>query len=229
MSCGLFALGVVGNLLSWPLMTICGRRAAYIWTCCITTVLMYVLGSLGLAPDSDQGAMYANAVMMLLFYLVYNNGLGPVVYVLIAELPSSRIRGRTLGVACFTPHIFSISITAGLPYAMSTTEANWGSKTGFLFAGLSTLVVLWAFFCLPETKGRTFEELDILSNVVYRLGDLQRPISRILIVAESYSGSLSSRWVTRTRPYWRRTKRSVDDVGSLWHSQPCGFMYVTCL
>lgn len=164
MSCGLFALGVVGNVISWPLMTILGRRAGYIWTCCFTTILMFVMGFLGLAPDSNTGAMYAKSVMLLLFNFVYNIGLGPIVYVLIAELPNTSIRGKTLGIACFVPHIFSISITAGLPYAMSPTEANWGAKTGFLFAGLSTLVVLWAFFCLPETKGRTFEELDILFN-----------------------------------------------------------------
>lgn len=162
MSCGLFALGVVGNVLSWPLMTIWGRRAGYIWTCSFTTVLMYVMGFLGLAPNSNNGAMYAKSVMLLLFNFVYNIGLGPIVYVLIAELPNTKIRGKTLGVACFIPHVFSISITAGLPYAMSPTEANWGAKTGFLFAGLSTFVVLWSIFYLPESKGRTFEELDIL-------------------------------------------------------------------
>lgn len=162
MSVGLFALGVLGNLLSWPLLTIWGRRAAYIWTCSFTSILMYILGFLGLASDSNKGAMYAKSVVLLLFNLVYNIGLGPVVYVLIAEIPNTTIRGKTLGLACFTPHIFSISITAGLPYAMSPIEANWGAKTGFLFAGLGTLVALWAIFHLPETKGRTFEELDVL-------------------------------------------------------------------
>jgi SP family general alpha glucoside:H+ symporter-like MFS transporter len=162
LSLGLFGLGVLGNVISWPLMTIWGRRWGYISTVCVTTLLMFLIGFLGLAPSSNTGAMYAKSVMLLLFNFVYNIGLGPIVYVLIAELPSSRIRGKTLGVACFVPHIFSISITAGLPYAMSPTEANWGAKTAFLFAGLSTLVLIWAYFCLPESKGRTFEELDIL-------------------------------------------------------------------
>lgn len=162
MSVGLFALGVFGNLLSWPLMTIWGRRAAYIWTCGFTSTLMFILGFLGLASDINKGAMYAKSIVLLIFNFVYNIGLGPVVYVIIAEVPSTTIRGKTLGLACFTPHIFSISITAGLPYAMSPAEANWGAKTGFLFAGLGTLVASWAIFHLPETKGRTFEELDIL-------------------------------------------------------------------
>ena len=162
LSCGLFALGVVGNVLSWPLMTIWGRRDGYIWTCSLTTLLMFITGFLGLASESNKGAMYGKAVALLLFNFVYNIGLGPIVYVLIAELPSTRIRGKTLGIACFVPHAFYISITAGLPYAMDPQKANWGAKVGFLFGGLSTLVVLWAFFYLPESKGRTFEELDVL-------------------------------------------------------------------
>ncbi|EXJ81575.1 hypothetical protein A1O1_07639 [Capronia coronata CBS 617.96] len=162
LSCGLFALGVVGNMLAWPLMTYWGRRSAYLLTAALATMFMYLIGFLGIAPNSNTGAMYAKSVILLLFNFVYNIGLGPIVYVLIAELPSTKIRGKTLGVACFVPHIFSISITAGLPYAMSATEANWGAKTGFLFGGLGTLTVIWAFFCLPESKGRTFEELDIL-------------------------------------------------------------------
>lgn len=162
LSCGLFALGVVGNILSWPLMTIWGRRDGYIWTCSLTTLLMFIVGFLGLASDSNKGAMYGKAVGLLLFNFVYNIGLGPIVYVLIAELPSTRIRGKTLGIACFVPHAFYISITAGLPYAMDPAKAGWGAKVGFLFGGLSTLVVLWAFFYLPESKDRTFEELDVL-------------------------------------------------------------------
>ncbi|KAK4935331.1 hypothetical protein LTR10_023593 [Elasticomyces elasticus] len=162
LSLGLFGLGVIGNILSWPLITYWGRRPGYIVTAGLATLFMYLIGFLGIAPASNTGAMYAKSVILLLFNFVYNIGLGPIVYVLIAELPNTKIRGKTLGVACFVPHVFSISITAGLPYAMSNTEANWGAKTGFLFAGLGTLTVIWAFFYLPESKNRTFEELDVL-------------------------------------------------------------------
>lgn len=66
------------------------------------------------------------------------------------------------GIACFVSNIVSISITVGLLYVMSPIEVNWGAKTAFLFAGLGTLVLVWAYFCLPGSKGRTFEEIDIL-------------------------------------------------------------------
>jgi hypothetical protein len=45
---------------------------------------------------------------------------------------------------------------------MNEDQGNWRGKIGFLFSGLSVLCTIYCFFCMPETKGRTFEELDIL-------------------------------------------------------------------
>ncbi len=49
-----------------------------------------------------------------------------------------------------------------IPFALNVDEANWGGKIGFLFAFTGVLCTIWCFFCLPESKGRTFEELDVL-------------------------------------------------------------------
>ena len=44
---------------------------------------------------------------------------------------------------------------------------NWGAKTGFFWFGACCLCLLWTYFRLPEPKGRTYGELDILfSNKV---------------------------------------------------------------
>ncbi|CAK7237951.1 hypothetical protein SEUCBS140593_010220 [Sporothrix eucalyptigena] len=162
LSLGLFGLGVLGNIISWPLSSIWGRRMSYIITLCATTVIMFLIGFLDLAPRSNTSAIYAKSAMMLVFYFIYNCGLGPIVYAIIAEIPSTAIRGKSLGVACSFAHIFSLALTAGLPYAMSPIEANWGGKIGFMFGGLGIMTIIWAYRSLPETKGRTFEELDIL-------------------------------------------------------------------
>jgi SP family general alpha glucoside:H+ symporter-like MFS transporter len=45
---------------------------------------------------------------------------------------------------------------------LSPNEWNWAGMTGFFFAGLSVLLILFMFFMLPETRNRSFAELDIL-------------------------------------------------------------------
>lgn len=45
---------------------------------------------------------------------------------------------------------------------MNPTAWNLKGKTGFFWASTAFVIMVWAFFRLPEVKGRTYEELDIL-------------------------------------------------------------------
>jgi MFS transporter, SP family, general alpha glucoside:H+ symporter len=45
---------------------------------------------------------------------------------------------------------------------MNPTALNMRGYTGFVWGGGATAIFIWAWFRLPETKGRTFEELDVL-------------------------------------------------------------------
>lgn len=74
-----------------------------------------------------------------------------------------------------------IVMTVGIPYMINPDQGNWRGKCGLLFGmyppqarfeeeghltpstgGLSVLCLIWCWFRVPETKGRTFEELDIM-------------------------------------------------------------------
>lgn len=48
------------------------------------------------------------------------------------------------------------------PHRINPTEANWKGKTAFFWCGTASLAALWTFFRLPETRGKTYEELDLL-------------------------------------------------------------------
>lgn len=39
-------------------------------------------------------------------------------------------------------------------------EGNLGGNVAFIFFGLTLLLTVFAFFYYPETKGRSFEEID---------------------------------------------------------------------
>lgn len=39
---------------------------------------------------------------------------------------------------------------------------NWGGKTGFFWAGMCFVCLVWTYFRLPEPKGRTYAEMDNL-------------------------------------------------------------------
>lgn len=39
---------------------------------------------------------------------------------------------------------------------------NWGAKTGLFYAGTNLLCNIWCWYRLPETKGRSFGEIDLM-------------------------------------------------------------------
>lgn len=45
---------------------------------------------------------------------------------------------------------------------MNPTAWNLQGYTGFVWGFCAWVIFIWSFFRLPETKGRTFHELDIL-------------------------------------------------------------------
>ena len=39
---------------------------------------------------------------------------------------------------------------------------DWKGKAGFFWGAFSFMILIWAYFRLPECKGRSYRELDIL-------------------------------------------------------------------
>lgn len=48
------------------------------------------------------------------------------------------------------------------PYMYNVDAGNLGAKTGFIFMGLSIILFVLAWLYIPETKGLTTEEIDVL-------------------------------------------------------------------
>ena len=49
-----------------------------------------------------------------------------------------------------------------LPYAINPDQANLGGKIAFIFGGTLAVCTVFVFFMIPETKGRTYIEIDEL-------------------------------------------------------------------
>lgn len=57
-----------------------------------------------------------------------------------------------------TIHSFIFSFFT--PYLLDAPYANLHSKVGFIFGSLACCSLLFAFFCVPEMKGRSLEEIN---------------------------------------------------------------------
>ncbi|KAL1307008.1 hypothetical protein AAFC00_005637 [Neodothiora populina] len=162
MSLGQYALGAVGTISSWFLMTKFGRRTLYLYGQIIMAILLLIVGFCAIAPRDNVGAQWAIGSMLLAYTFTYDATVGPVCYSLVAELSSTRLRQKTIVLARNLYNITGISTNVLTPHMLNPTAWNWGAKSGFFWAGMCSLCFTWTFFRLPEPKGRTYAELDML-------------------------------------------------------------------
>jgi SP family general alpha glucoside:H+ symporter-like MFS transporter len=160
-----YCIGFIGTLVSWVLMTHFGRRRLYVTGLFCLFSLLMVVGFISLAPKNggvNVAASWATGSVLLVYTAFYNATVGPVCYSLVAEMPSTRLRNKTVVLARNLYNVFSIVNGFIIPYMLNPTEWNWAGKAGFFWGGLCLCSATWAFFRLPEPKGRTFGELDVL-------------------------------------------------------------------
>lgn len=157
-----YGLGAIGTMGSWWLMGYAGRRTLYMYGTAILFILLMVIGFVSLAPRSNNGANWAIGSLLLIFTFTYDLTVGPVCYSLVAEIPSTRLKSQTVILARNFYNIGGIVTNIVTNYMLTATAWNWGAHSGFFWAGTCLLCVIWIFFRLPEPKGRTYGELDVL-------------------------------------------------------------------
>lgn len=117
-------------------------------------------GFTGLGHNS--GASYATGSLLLVFTLFYNITIGTVAYSIVAEMPSNRLRTKTIVLARSFYNVQGTINGVITPYMLNPDAWNWKAKSGFFWAGLGLLCLVWTYFRLPEPKDRTYGEIDIL-------------------------------------------------------------------
>ena len=100
MGMGQYALGAVGTVSSWFVMSWVGRRTLYCWGLAILTALLVVIGSLGIPTLVENGPLgWAVGACIISYTFVYDLTIGPVCYSLVAELSSTRLKAKSIVLA----------------------------------------------------------------------------------------------------------------------------------
>ncbi|KAH0843018.1 General alpha-glucoside permease [Fonsecaea pedrosoi] len=164
MGVGFLAIGFVGTCLSWILLIYFGRRSIYNTGLALLAVLQVIIGILDCAPNYDNrpSISWAQSVLMLIWNFIYDLSIGPVCFVLLCEVSATRVRGKTIAIATAVQATAGIVMTVAIPYMINPDQANMRGKLGFFFGGLAALCLTWSYFRVPELKGRTFQEVDIM-------------------------------------------------------------------
>lgn len=154
-------VGLAGTIAAWWILQYVGRRTLYLHGLAWMSTILLIVGFLGI-PKSSDAIAYVTGTLMFIFTLAYGLTIGPVCYLLVSEIPSTRLRIKTVALARNCNNIASIAANFLNNPILNPTAWNLRGKGGFVWIGFSILSWVWAYYRLPEPKGLSVGEMDVL-------------------------------------------------------------------
>lgn len=95
--------------------------------------------------------------VILLYIAFFASAMGPLVWVVMAEIFPIRMRGAAMGLATLLLWLADFAVTLTFPVISDTLS----SSTAFwIYAAMCALDLVFMLCFLPETKGRSLEEIE---------------------------------------------------------------------
>lgn len=154
-------IAFIGTVISWFFIPVFGRRTIYLTGFTILVCALWIIAILA-CVSQFAAIKFVQASLCLVWLGSYSMTVGPIVYTIVAEIGSTQLRTKTVVLGRTTYYIGNIIGQVLEPHMMNPTGWNWKGKTAFFWGALALLTNVWAYFRLPETKDRTYEELDIM-------------------------------------------------------------------
>jgi SP family general alpha glucoside:H+ symporter-like MFS transporter len=156
-------LQFVANGLALPLSGWFGRRTIFLGGALVNMTLLIILGICATIKQS-VATNYAQACLGVIISFVFAGSLGPISYSIIAETSSIRLRPLSTGVGRAAYYVAEIPMIYLASQMLNPTGWNMAGKCGYVWGGTAFVCFVSAYFGLPELKGRSYRELDILFN-----------------------------------------------------------------
>jgi MFS family permease len=149
-------VNVAATAASFRMVDRVGRRPLLLGSAAGMAVALAGLGLAFLLPEGAAQSWLSLACLVT-FIAAFAVGMGPVFWILIAEIFAPAVRASGASVAGATNWWAYFVLSLGfLPVAKAIGE----TATFWLFAGVCVFVLAFANRYIPETKGRTFDEVD---------------------------------------------------------------------
>jgi sugar porter (SP) family MFS transporter len=108
-----------------------------------------------------KSSIAINSLLVLIGLIIYVASfaisLGPVMWALLSEIFPNRIRGLAISIVGFWNSVVSFSVATIFPLEL---EKLGSGNTYLIFAAFGLLTVLFVLKFIPETKGKSLEELE---------------------------------------------------------------------
>jgi major inositol transporter-like SP family MFS transporter len=150
-------ISVLATLVGIWLLDKVGRRPMMLTGLTGTTTVLLLIGIFSFMLKGSDALPYVMLTLTVTFLAFMQGAIGPVLWVTLSEIFPLRLRGLGMGISVFFLWITNFFIGLMFPILLDKIGL---SATFFSFAAIGFVAIAFVKKYLPETKGRTLEELE---------------------------------------------------------------------
>ncbi|GLI76837.1 hypothetical protein PoHVEF18_005115 [Penicillium ochrochloron] len=157
--------GIVNCLSTLPALFFIdkiGRRvllmAGATGTCISLVIVGGILGGYGSSLMDHKSAGWAGIAFIYIYDINFSYSFAPIGWVLPSEIFNLSIRSKAISIT--TSATWMCNFIIGLVTPDMLDSITWG--TYIFFAAFCLLALAFTFFCIPETRGKTLEDMDLI-------------------------------------------------------------------
>ncbi|KAK7414421.1 hypothetical protein QQX98_006699 [Neonectria punicea] len=155
-------LSVFAILVAFTLVEYVGRRPQLLFGMTGMVPCLVAISVLGWVGRGTNGNGRALAAFSIIWNVLYFLSVGAIGWSIVGEISSTRLRAKTTAIATAVNAAVNLGWAVDIPYLINADEADLGPKAGLIFLGPLVILGMIAFFAIPETKGKSFSQLNDL-------------------------------------------------------------------
>lgn len=94
--------------------------------------------------------------------MLYTATVGCFGWAIAQETASQATRPKTIAFTLVCQQLTALMLSSVFPFFINPDQLNWGGKVMFLFVAAEIVVLATLFWFQPETKNRTYNDIDCL-------------------------------------------------------------------
>ena len=94
---------------------------------------------------------------LVTYIICFAMSLGPIGWILVSEVFPLKIRGIAMSICTVSNFAFNFFVVSSFPILLHRIGGAW---TFWGFGAVSLLCIIFVFFCVPETKGISLEQIE---------------------------------------------------------------------
>jgi SP family arabinose:H+ symporter-like MFS transporter len=132
-----------------------GRRPLLLIGTAVQAIALGLVGWMFHAQQNGVGLL----VCVVLFIAAFAMAMGPIGWLFCSEIFPNKVRGRAMSVAAFTVWVSCYVVAQTFPM-LNDSPAIGPAVTFWCYAAVSLLSFLFVLAAVPETKGRSLEDIE---------------------------------------------------------------------